>query len=256
MNEDEPVEVTYRGVYVAGPESFTCMVLDWPGTGRVLPIWIDTAQAVTLKALAEGTSQRRPGAHEIIESLLTGFGGGQPHIQISSCWQGVFNAEIHTGLDHPDAEYAMVDARASDGVLLALTAGYPILVNRSVLVSQSVYLGDASPESLFDGSMDFSSASGDLPTAEVVSASGDAAADADFEQLMESLGVFEADLLGAVSSADDTDSGSSGGGTGGETGSSSSVLDREQGGVDNTVNDSDVTGDGRDGDGGNDDPNT
>ena len=242
MHEDEPVEVTYRGVYVAGPEGFTCMVLDWPGTGRVLPVWIDAAQAVALSSLTEGTGPRRPGSHEIIESLLTGFGGSDPSIHISSCWQGVFNAEIHTGLADPDAEYAVIDARASDGVLLAVTARYPIYVSRSVLVAQSVYLGEAPVESLFDGSLDTASTSERFPDREVVSASGDAEADADFEQLMQSLGVSEADLLGSAEptgTAVDNP-------VGGEGGGNSRVREdsgRLKGGGDPSMaNDDDVTG--------------
>ncbi|MBI9000390.1 bifunctional nuclease family protein [Corynebacterium sp. CCM 9185] len=244
MNEDEPVEVTYRGVYVAGPESFTCMVLDWPGTGRVLPIWIDTAQAVTLNAVNEGTGQRRPGSHEIIESLLSGFGGPDPSIHISSCWQGVFNAEIHTGLDDPDAEYATIDARASDGVLLAVTANYPIYVNRSVLVAQSVYLGDAPTESLFDGSLDATAAEREFPIQEIVSASGDAEADADFEQLMQSLGVSEADLLGSADATDSTVDAPIGGGEGGGLGCQDAAGEKKPSKSPTDGNDNDVTGGG------------
>ncbi|MBI8988817.1 bifunctional nuclease family protein [Corynebacterium meridianum] len=253
MHEDEPVEVTYRGVYVAGPEGFTCMVLDWPGTGRVLPVWIDTAQAVALSSLTEGTGPRRPGSHEIIESLLAGFGGSDPSIHISSCWQGVFNAEIHTGLADPDAEYAMIDARASDGVLLALTARYPIYVNRSVLVTQSVYLGEAPVESLFDGSLDTTSTPERFPDREVVSASGDAEADADFEQLMQSLGVSEADLLGSTEAADTA----IGTPDGGETGGDSRIREdsgRSKGNDELSMeNDNDVTGGGDVNDGNDDD---
>ncbi|MCK7641340.1 bifunctional nuclease family protein [Corynebacterium sp. CCM 8835] len=244
MNEDEPVEVTYRGVYVAAPEGFTCMVLDWPGTGRVLPVWIDAAQAVALNSLADGTGQRRPGSHEVIESLLTGFGGSDPSVHISSCWQGVFNAEIHTGLDGQDGEYAMIDARASDGVLLALTARYPIYVNRSVLVAQSVYLGDAPVESLFDGSLDSTATQQQLPIREVVSASGDAEADADFEQLMQSLGVSEADLLGSAESTATPDDTTSGGGNGGVSGRGDESAEPEGAVGPSGENDNDVTGDG------------
>ncbi|MBV7293902.1 bifunctional nuclease family protein [Corynebacterium sp. TAE3-ERU16] len=244
MNEDEPVEVTYRGVYVADPEGFTCMVLDWPGTGRVLPVWIDAAQAVALNSLTDGTGQRRPGSHEVIESLLTGFGGSDPSVHISSCWQGVFNAEIHTGLDDHDGEYAMIDARASDGVLLALTARYPIYVNRSVLVAQTVYLGDAPVESLFDGSLDSTATQQRLPIREVVSASGDAEADADFEQLMQSLGVSEADLLGSAESTGTPLGTTDGGGAGGVFGHREESTDSEGAVGASGENDNDVTGDG------------
>ena len=244
MHEDEPVEVTYRGVYVAGPEGFTCMVLDWPGTGRVLPVWIDAAQAVALNSLADGTGQRRPGSHEVIESLLTGFGGNDPSVHISSCWQGVFNAEIHTGLDDRDGEYAMIDARASDGVLLALTARYPIYVNRSVLVTQSVYLGEAPVESLFDGSLDTTSTPERFPDREVVSASGDAEADADFEQLMQSLGVSEADLLGSAEPADTAVDMPDGGENGGDCRNREDSGRLKGSGEPSVENDNDVTGGG------------
>ncbi|MCX7443663.1 DUF151 domain-containing protein [Corynebacterium sp. P7003] len=241
MNEDEPVEVTYRGVYAAGPEGFTCMVLDWPGTGRVLPVWIDTVQADKLNELTEGTGQRRPGAHEVIESLLTGFCGAEPSVHISSCWRGVFNAEIHTGLDDPDSEYAMIDVRASDGVLLARTANYPIHVNRSVLVAQSVYLGEAPVESLFDGSLDAAVSPGaDMRVGEVLSASGDAEADADFEQLMQSLGVSEADLLGSAGDHGGERATAVGGDGGGDVADVEGEAGPER---DGRGNDNDVTGD-------------
>lgn len=181
------IPVDYHGIHTAGPEQFTCVLLRWAEQNRILPVWISPIAAAELEARDNGFTPRRPGSAELLLDVINRSSGGVSAINIISHFEGVFIASIVLS----DGEE--IDARPSDALLLARSLEMDIHVEEDVLNQASFFVSDDILEEYFG--LRF----GD--EVEASSASGDAQADADFEQMMRSLGMSEADFGGE----DDTD---------------------------------------------------
>lgn len=181
------IPVEYHGIHTAGPEQFTCVLLRWAEQNRILPVWISPIAAAELDARDNGFTPRRPGSAELLLDVINRSSGGVSAINIISHFEGVFIASIVLS----DGEE--IDARPSDALLLARSLEMDIHVEEDVLNQASFFVSDDILEEYFG--LRF----GD--EVEASSASGDAQADADFEQMMRSLGMSEADFGGE----DDTD---------------------------------------------------
>lgn len=180
------INVEYHGVHTMEPEGFSCAVFRWEEGNRILPIWISQDDADLIQAHDAGYSTKRPGPHELLADALTRFTPGVVALNIVSHFEGVFMAAIVT----PEGEE--VDARPSDVILLAQLMEIPIAVDEEILQQTSIFITDGDMEAYFGITVDHATST-TFDAAE--SASGDAQADADFEQLMQSLGVSEADLF-------------------------------------------------------------
>lgn len=182
------IPVEYHGVHTAGPEEFSCVLLRWVEQNRVLPLWISPIVAAELDARESGYSPRRPSTHEVLAETLTSMTSGVAGINLVSAYEGTFIASILLN----DGEE--IDARASDAVMLARLLELDIQVDEDVLTQNSFFASDMDLKQYFDYQID-GSAADDEEADQEVSASGDAQADADFSQLMESLGFSESELL-------------------------------------------------------------
>lgn len=200
------IRVDYHGVHTAGPEQFTCVILRWPAQGRILPIWLSPPAAAELDIRQGGYTPRRPGTVDVLLDLLGRTTGGVAAINIISHFEGVFIASIVL------ADGEQIDARPSDALLIARALELDIHVEEDVLSQASFFVADDVMEEHFG--LRFDSAA---PVAgEAVSASGDAQADADFEEMMRSLGMSDTDFLegsgpgdpGGEKDADDSENGS------------------------------------------------
>lgn len=177
------VEVQFHRVTPIGPEMFPCALLRWKERGRVLPLWLAASTADELDLRDSGHTPRRPTSHDLLVETFEGMGGIQD-VRIVSQYRGVFIAALVLGNGEE------VDARPSDALIISRIAEVPVLVDEDVLAETSIYVSPGDLARYFDLVVD-DSAEGDVP-----SASGDEQADADFEELMRSLGVSEDDLRG------------------------------------------------------------
>lgn len=176
------VAVDYHGVTPIGPEMFPCVLLRWVERGRVLPLWVTTVAADELDVRDAGITPRRPTSHDLLVSTFESM-GGITEVRLLSEHRGVFIASIVLGNGDE------IDARASDAIVLARIAEVPIMVAEEVLSAASLFVSAHDLARYFDLVVDTTLPEGD-------SASGDEQADADFEELMRSLGVSEDDLRG------------------------------------------------------------
>ncbi|WP_080794999.1 bifunctional nuclease family protein [Corynebacterium pacaense] len=191
------INLEYHGVHTMEPEGFSCAVFRWDEGNRILPIWISQDDADLIQAQDAGYSPRRPGPHDLLADTLTRFTPGVVSLKIVSHFEGVFMAAIVT----PEGEE--VDARPCDVILLSRIMEIPIAVDEEVLQQTSIFITDEDLEAYFGITVDRAPTSTfDAPE----SASGDAQADADFEQLMQSLGVSESDLLSSPDTSEEEDS--------------------------------------------------
>ena len=117
---------------------------------------------------------------EVIAHSTTGVSA----LEISSYYNGVFMGQIT--MDNGTE----VDCRPSDLFIIASMMDLPIEVDELVINQASIWLSPEDAADYFDVELDTNS----QPQRHPESASGDAQADADFQQLMRDLGVEEGDL--------------------------------------------------------------
>jgi len=102
------------------------MVLTEADGDRWLPIWIGRAEATALALSLEAAEMPRPLTYQLAADLVTAGGATITEVRITRLEAPVFYAEVVvTG----PAGTREVDARPSDAVNLAVTAGVPIKVD-------------------------------------------------------------------------------------------------------------------------------
>ena len=94
---------------------------------RTLPIWVGPPEASAIAGLLEGVELPRPGPYDFAAALLGATGAAVREVRINRLAEGVFYADVVLG------DGATIDARPSDAIALALTAGAPLLVDAAVL---------------------------------------------------------------------------------------------------------------------------
>lgn len=176
------IPVEYHGIHTTGPEQFTCVLLRWAEQNRILPVWISPLAAAELDSRDNGFTPRRPATIDLLLDLINRSTGGVTAINIISHFEGVFIASIVL------ADGQEIDARPSDALLLARALELDVHVEEDVLNQASFFVSDDIMEEYFGIRFDAAEPTEDL------SASGDAQADADFEEMMRSLGMSELDF--------------------------------------------------------------
>lgn len=183
------VDVDYHGIHPIGPEAFPCILLRWVEKNRFLPVWITSNDATDIDSRDSGFAPRRPTSIDLLIESLNRFAEGISAVRIVSYHEGVFHASIVLGNGEE------LDARVSDAVSIARILDIPIAVDSEILAHNAIFVSD-------DDLLQYAGirAQFEEETLELAepSASGDAEADADFEELMKSLGVSESDLMGDV----------------------------------------------------------
>ena len=169
------------------PENQYCIVLRWIEKNRILPVWIDAADAFELLQHEAGVPTRRPRMVNVLIDLAAATAGGFKEVHIDSYFAGDYIASLVT--NNGDE----LECRPSDAMGVAYLLNLPIMASEDVLSHASVFISEADLETWLG--LYLTTDPGESHLEE--SASGDAAADADFSKLMESMGVSEADLLGS-----------------------------------------------------------
>lgn len=181
------------------PDGFTCAVFRWEEGNKILPVWLDQEDGLKIQAYHAGFSPRRPTSHELLAEAFTRNGPWVSNLRIVSHFEGVYMASIIT------SEGEEFDARPSDVIMLSELLEVPISADEEILQQTAVFMNDEDLEAYFGIVIDASAAEdGTFPE----SASGNAQADADFQLLMQSMGVTEDDLFidpDATSGAEDND---------------------------------------------------
>lgn len=170
-----------------------CALLLWEERRRFLPIWLSPFSGAQLVARYGQWSPRRPDAHDLLVDIVEQSTTGIAALEITNHHNGVFSAQITM---EDGAEF---DCRPTEAIALSLIMDLPLEVDESILSQQSVWLSEEDADSYFGLHLDAAEELGHS------SASGDAKADADFQQLMKDLGVEEKDLLSEQTDVTDGD---------------------------------------------------
>ncbi|GAA1729793.1 bifunctional nuclease family protein [Aeromicrobium alkaliterrae] len=153
-------EVEIVGVRVDMPANQPLVLLREVGGSRVVPIWIGAVEASAIAFALQGTPTARPLTHELMASMVEAMGDDLERVEIVDVRDGIFFAELHF------ASGAVVEARPSDGIALALRCAATVLVAEDVLDAAAMvpeseeeeeverfreFLDDVDPEDFAEG---------------------------------------------------------------------------------------------------------
>ncbi|MFC7402132.1 bifunctional nuclease family protein [Citricoccus sp. GCM10030269] len=126
------VEMTVLGVRVELPGNQPLVLLQDPGTGTLVPIWVGAPEASAIALWQQGITPPRPMTHDLLVEVISAAGTALESVRIKAVEDSVFHAELvlDTG--------ARVDARASDAIACALRADVPVLCAAEVLEAAGV----------------------------------------------------------------------------------------------------------------------
>ena len=187
------VKLEFLGVHMMEPEDFLCALLAHPASQKIVPVWMSLADGARLSSRADGFSPSRPDTHDLLLDLLEDQ-GGVISIVINNVHEGAFYVEVTTGAEKT------LDARLSDALILSMHFNVPVTMDEEILNKSGIYVTEDDLDQYFD--IDYSETSfipghTSRPVSsdpDSTSASGDAQADADFSQLMQSMGLSEDEL--------------------------------------------------------------
>lgn len=99
---------------------------------RKLPIAIGINEAFAIRLKLNNIASPRPPTHDLICRILEKLELGLSRVVIDDLIEGVFYAKLHLSGCKP----AIIDARPSDGIALALRTCSPIFVEEKVFSKQ------------------------------------------------------------------------------------------------------------------------
>ena len=186
------VVLEFAGIHDMEPENDLCAVFRWTEGKKILPIWLSPVDGARALSHAGGFSSSRPDTYDFLIDVLEEH-GGIDGIRISSHFEGTFMVDVST------ADGATYDCRPSDAIVLSEHFGIAFSIDEEILAQAAVYVSEDDLQEYFG--LTFTDFGEDEDAAEekgeglATSASGNAQADADFEEMMRSLGVSEDDFL-------------------------------------------------------------
>lgn len=101
---------------------------------KVFVIYVDHFVGNSIRMTLDGVKKERPLTHDLIGSILLGFGASLDHVVINEAREGTFFARILLHMENElGKKIVELDARPSDSIVLALQQQRPIFVTRQVL---------------------------------------------------------------------------------------------------------------------------
>ncbi len=131
------IELTLSKIKVDEKRHEQLVVFREIGGKRFLPLVIGLPETQAIKLKLSGVKVPRPMTHDLILSVVEGLGGKVQKIVIDKLENNTFHAKLH--LLRENGAEAVVDARPSDSVAIALRAQVPVFAEEAVLDQASVY---------------------------------------------------------------------------------------------------------------------
>ena len=123
-------ELAEKGRRNLTPEDRTFVMLKDAEGERTLDIEIGSAEAFSIGSALEGKRWDRPMTHELLWEVIAALAASLRQVTVFDYRGGVYFAQIE--LTDRDGVPAVVSARPSDAVALALRVDAPILVNEAL----------------------------------------------------------------------------------------------------------------------------
>lgn len=122
-------EVTVKALLVDPVAKVPVVILKQTEGVRLLPIWLGPFEANAIAVRLENLTAPRPMTHDLLMSLVAQGGSRVARVIVCDLRDSTFFAEIVLLRDGAEA---VIDARPSDAIALALRAGAPIFVSDAV----------------------------------------------------------------------------------------------------------------------------
>jgi len=103
---------------------------------RYLPIWIGAVEATAIAFAQQGVVPARPLTHDLLRDLIAAMDRQLDKVHVTALREGVFFAELHL------SGGAVVSARPSDAIALALRTDSPIFCVSDVLDEAGIVIPD------------------------------------------------------------------------------------------------------------------
>jgi len=104
---------------------------------RQFPIVIGFLEASSIKMKLSGVEPPRPMTHDLLVSVITGFGATLNRLVIDKMVNNTFHAKLE--FKFKNGKKKVVDSRPSDGVALAVRTDAPIFVDEDVLKKAAIF---------------------------------------------------------------------------------------------------------------------
>ena len=110
-------------------------LIEEPGVGRLLPIWIGHPEATAILLALEGAEPSRPLTHDLMRNMLQSLDAYVERVEITRVEDGTFFAAL---VIRGEERSIAIDARPSDSIALAVRMGAPLFVAEEVLEEAAV----------------------------------------------------------------------------------------------------------------------
>lgn len=131
------IEMSIESIRVSLRNYQRVVILREKDSDRYLPIWIGPAEADAIAVRLQEHSVARPLTHDLLNNLISQFGGSVQFVVVNDLENDTFYAKINVEYDGRTLE---VDSRPSDAIALAVRASVPIYAEESVLDRAGVLL--------------------------------------------------------------------------------------------------------------------
>ena len=139
MNEDR-VRLKVLGItYSQVQQGAYALVLEQVGGPYRIPVVVGVSEAQAIAVRLEKIAPPRPMPHDIMVSMIHGFGISLDEVFIYEFNNGVFLSELRFSND--DRSVA-IDSRTSDAIALSLRTGAPIYTTREILEQTGFIIPD------------------------------------------------------------------------------------------------------------------
>ena len=126
------IEMTIKGLMVDPVTNTPIVLLHDPEGQRVLPIWVGVSEANAIALQIENIPSPRPMTHDLLRNVITDLKGEVHRVVVNDLKGNTFYAQLHLHVDGADA---IIDARPSDAIALALRTRAPIFAEDHVIVN-------------------------------------------------------------------------------------------------------------------------
>lgn len=128
--DNNVVSVLVKGVM---PTSNGCAIF-LGNDDKTFVIYVDFGIGEAIQRAISGETPERPLTHDLMLTVLDGFGSEVERVIINAVDQGTFYARLILSMENElGHKIVEIDARPSDSLVLALSSGKPIYVSSEVL---------------------------------------------------------------------------------------------------------------------------
>jgi bifunctional DNase/RNase len=126
------IEMTIKGLMVDPVTNTPIVLLHDPEGQRVLPIWVGVSEANAIALQIENIPSPRPMTHDLLRNVITDLKGEVHRVVVNDLKGNTFYAQLYLRVNGADA---IIDARPSDAIALALRTRAPIFAEEHVIVN-------------------------------------------------------------------------------------------------------------------------